>query len=80
MASSKLRSRGRITLPREVRNLLRLQEGDRVDFVIDDHGHVRLQPARCRVADLFGMLHVPGQRALTIEAMDEAIDGVHGRR
>lgn len=80
MPSSTLTSKGQITLPKEVREHLHVKEGDRVDFLIDEAGHVVLQPARSRLEELWGMLHVRGRRALTVEEMDASIERLHGRR
>jgi AbrB family looped-hinge helix DNA binding protein len=80
MPSSTLTSKGQITLPKEVREHLHVKEGDRVDFVIDEAGHVVLQPARSRLGELWGMVHEPGRKALTVEEMDEAIERRRGRR
>ena len=80
MPSSTLTSKGQITLPKEVREHLHVTEGDRVDFVIDEDGKVVLQPARSRLEDLWGMLHDPGRKKVSIEEMDEAIEREHGKR
>jgi antitoxin PrlF len=45
--SSTLGSRGRLTVPPEIRNRLGLKEGDRVDFVVEN-GRTTIRPARPR--------------------------------
>jgi antitoxin PrlF len=40
---AKVTSKGQITIPRDIRRLLRIKEGDTVVFEADDHG-VRLVP------------------------------------
>ena len=80
MPRSTLTSKGQITLPKDVRKHLALKEGDRVDFIIGQDGQVVVQSARSRLPDLWGMLHEPGRKALTVEEMDAAIERTHGRR
>jgi antitoxin PrlF len=48
MASSRLSSKGQVTIPQEVREDLGLRPGDRVDFVKED-GKTVLKPLRERV-------------------------------
>jgi AbrB family looped-hinge helix DNA binding protein len=80
MPSSTLTSKGQITLPKLIRDHLHVAPGDRVDFLIDEAGIVTVRPARSRLAELQGMLHRPGRRAVTLEEMDEAIAREHSRR
>lgn len=73
MATATITSKGQITLPREVREHLHLSEGDRVEFLIEPEGGVRLRPLTGSVRNLFGILHRPGMSPLSVEEMDEAI-------
>jgi antitoxin PrlF len=43
--SSRLNSKGQVTLPREVRERLGLKQGDRVEFVFDE-GRTIIRPVR----------------------------------
>lgn len=43
---SRLRARGQITLPNEVRELLSVEEGDDLVFLLDDRGRVIVDRAR----------------------------------
>ena len=65
-------SKGQITVPKDVRLKLGLRPGDRVRFIVEDDGRVRLLPAKRDISELVGMLPKP-KRALTLEEMDEAI-------
>jgi len=65
-------SKGQITVPKDVRMKLNLKPGDRVRFVIEADGRVRLWPAKRDISELVGVLPKP-RRALSIEEMDEAI-------
>jgi AbrB family looped-hinge helix DNA binding protein len=52
--SATVTSKGQITLPKAIRNLLRLDAGDRVDFVVSDDGTVVRRPATVDVRELTG--------------------------
>lgn len=41
---AQLRSKGRLTLPSEVRSLLRIKEGDDVMFSVEPGGRIMIQP------------------------------------
>lgn len=72
MTESTVTTKGQTTLPKAVRQALDLTPGDRLRYVILDDGEVRLMRAR-PMAGLAGLLKRPGQRAVTLEEMDEAI-------
>jgi len=77
MASSTLTSKGRITIPREVRDRLGLKEGDRVVFQFDEQGNLLLllrQAAQSPLGRLHGLLkHLAKDRPVTIEEMKAAV-------
>ena len=73
MPSATITSKGQLTLPKAIRDLLRLGEGDRVDFLVKDDGTVVLRPATVDVRDLRGMLHRKGLRPLTVDQMNAII-------
>lgn len=71
MPTATVTSKGQVTVPKAVREYLHLEEGDRVDFVIDSDGEVHLQPVRGSVRRLFGMLRRPGASPVSVEQMHE---------
>jgi len=73
MPTATLTSKGQLTLPRRVREHLRVRTGDTVDFVIDAGGEVHVRAGDVDVADLKGLLRRPGSRAVTLGEMDAAI-------
>jgi antitoxin PrlF len=80
MASTTLTSKGQLTLPKSIREFLRVKAGDPVDFLIDDEGRVIVRPATVDVRSLKGLLRRPGRRAVKVEAMDAAIARLHRKR
>jgi antitoxin PrlF len=73
MPASTINSKGQITVPKEVRDLLRLKAGDRVEFLIEASGKVEFRPLSNSILDLCGALHQPGMRPASIEEMDETV-------
>jgi AbrB family looped-hinge helix DNA binding protein len=67
-----LTSKGQVTIPKAVRDALHLRTGDRLDFILEADGTVRILPITGSVKRLKGMLPKPA-RTLTIEEMDDAI-------
>ena len=67
-----LTSKGQVTIPKAVRDALKLRTGDRLDFRVADDGAVTLVPVTRPVAALKGMLPKP-RRAVTLTEMDAAI-------
>lgn len=67
-----LTSKGQITIPKDVRDALHLWPGDRLDFVLQADGTVRVLPITGSVKRLKGVLPKPS-RALSLEQMNAAI-------
>ena len=72
MSEAKMTSKGQITVPKDVRQKLGLKPGDRVRFLLEADGRVRLMPAKRDISELVGILPKP-RRTLSIEEMDDAI-------
>ena len=73
MPTATVTSKGQVTLPRKVREALRIRPGDRIDFVLGEDGEVRLRAGDLDVSDLRGLLRRPRRRPVTLERMEEAI-------
>jgi AbrB family looped-hinge helix DNA binding protein len=75
---SAITSKGQATIPKAVREHLRLKPGDRVKFFIHRDGSVVLLP-KLPAAALRGFAKHHGRR-VTLEEMDEAVaEGVAGK-
>lgn len=68
-----LTSKGQITLPKSIRDQLRLVSGDRLDFRVDKGGELRARPIHGSVLRLAGIAKGRIRRRRTIEEMDDAI-------
>ena len=73
MATATVTSKGQITIPRAVRQSLRLRTGDRVEFVVQGRNEAVLKTVTRTVDEVFGLLRKPGRSAKTVEQMNEGI-------
>lgn len=73
MATALITSKGQTTIPKEIRDYLHVQPGDRVDFIVKEDGTVVLEPATLDINDLEGALHRPGMKAVSDEEMKAAV-------
>jgi AbrB family looped-hinge helix DNA binding protein len=72
MSTATLTSKGQITIPVEVRNDLKVDAGDRVEFVQIAPGRYEFVAATHSVTDLKGMFG-KAKKTVSIEAMNRAI-------
>ena len=52
MPTATVTSKGQVTIPRKVREALRLRPGDRIDFVLGEDGEVRVRAGEVDVSEL----------------------------
>ena len=71
MAVAKLTSKGQVTIPKAVRDFLHLNTGDKLEFIVTENGEALLRPMTKKVDDVFGRLHKPGRKPISIEEMDK---------
>lgn len=79
MSTATLTSKAQLTLPRTIRQHLRVQAGDAVEFIIDSAGEVRVRAGSLDVQELRGLLRKPGRKAVSLGAMDAAIRSARRR-
>ncbi len=65
-------SKGQTTVPKEVRDMLGLEAGTRIEWIVQGD-HAIVKPRKLRAVDLAGILHRPGMKPLSIEEMNKAI-------
>ena len=75
MATSTVTSKGQVTIPKEIREILGVKEGDGPTFRLDEQGQVVIQPAGDRpLGRLPGLLHhLAGSRPVSLEEMKTAV-------
>ena len=76
MPTATLTTKGQVTIPKEVREHLGVDTGDRLSFVVQEDGSVMVKPLTRHVRELVGLLRRPGQRPMPINQMDWASLGV----
>ena len=72
MSTATLTSKGQITIPVDVRNALKVDAGDRVEFVQIAPDRYEFVAATSEVTALTGMFG-PAKKTVTLEAMQVAI-------
>ena len=79
MTTATVTTKGRVTIPKSVRNLLGIKSGDQVDFVITGRGDVVLRDVGGDIRELRGMLKRDRQRSVTVREMNAAVLRHHAR-
>jgi AbrB family looped-hinge helix DNA binding protein len=73
IAASTVTSKGQITIPKAIRDRLRLQAGHLVEFQVDRRGHVVMRAKNVDIRELKGIIRSTRKAPLSIEEMNEAI-------
>jgi AbrB family looped-hinge helix DNA binding protein len=79
MPSASLTSKGQVTVPKAIRERLKITTGDRLDFIVEGE-RVVLRAGTRDLRSLEGILRRPGQKAVSVEEMNAAIAKFHGRQ
>ena len=69
-----LTSKGQLTLPKAIRDELKLDAGSKLDFTVLPDGTLSARPLKRSVSSIVGLLHRPGQAPATVEQMNQARD------
>ena len=80
MPTATVTTKGQVTIPKSVRNLLHVEAGDQIDFVVTDEGDVLVRGVSLDVRELRGMLKRDRRRGVTVDEMDAAILRQHARK
>lgn len=75
--TTKVTSKGQITVPKLIREHLNLTKGDRIEFLIGVNGKVTIMPATADVRHLKGMVTKP-VKTVTVADMNKAIEAEGG--
>ncbi len=73
MPIATLTTKGQLTIPKKIRESLKLQTGDKIEFVLTENREATIRPVSKKVDDIFCKLHKPDQKAVTLEIIDNAI-------
>jgi len=72
VSTTTLTSKGQLTLPKNVRDRLKLQSGDKLEVYLQEDGSILLQPATVDIKELYGLLPKPS-KSVSLEDMDAVI-------
>lgn len=72
-------TKGQVTLPKPIRDKLHLRPGDKIDFLLDGDGGLRVTPVTAPVTQLRGMAPKPAA-PVSLQDMDAAIARSVARR
>jgi len=73
MALATLTTKGQVTIPKIIRESLKLNTGDKIEIIVTEKREAIIRPVSKKVDDIFCKLHKPGRKAVSLEAMDDAI-------
>jgi antitoxin PrlF len=74
MADATLTAKGQTTIPKEIREQLGLEAGDKLTFTTLSDGTVVMRAKTRRLLDLAGTLSRPGQPTITVAEMKSLRD------
>ena len=72
-------SKGQVTVPKPIRDKLRLRSGDKIEFTLVQDGSLLLAPVTAPVTRLKGMVPRP-EASLDLDAIDQAVANAVARR
>ncbi len=72
MLAAKMTSKGQITIPKDIRQHLKIDQGDKIEFFVGENGVVIISPIKSDVRRLKGIIPKP-DKPVSIEDMKEAI-------
>jgi antitoxin PrlF len=73
MAESTVTTKGQVVVPKKIREYMRLNPGDKIDFVIREDGEVYVRPVTLDARELKGQLKKPGRKPVSLEEMEKAV-------
>lgn len=72
MPAATITAKGQLTLPKPIREYLKVDRGDRVEFLVGPDGIVTLWPVTADVTELKGLISPSGKK-VSIDDMNKAI-------
>ena len=73
MSVSTLTSKGQVTIPKRVREQLRLETGDRLEFRVEDDGTIHVYPIARKVSEVFGVFAEKAKRPYSTGQMKKKV-------
>ena len=73
MTLATLTTKGQVTIPKKIRESLKLHTGDKIEITLTGKREAVIRPISKKVDDIFCMLHKPGRKPVSLEEIDNAI-------
>ena len=73
MATSTITSRGQTTIPRNIRESNHLQEGDQIEWVETEDGHIEIIPITREASKVAGLFKDWVKTPVSIEEMNKTV-------
>lgn len=73
MALATITTKGQVTIPKKIRELLKLHTGDKIEIAVTDKREAVIRPVSNTVDDMYCKLRDPGRKAVSVDAMNNAI-------
>ncbi len=73
MALATVTTKGQVTIPKKIRDYLKLSTGDKIEFVAAGNMEVLIRPVSKKVDEVFCKLQKPERVAASLEEINEAI-------
>ncbi len=73
MAESTITTKGQCVIPKKIRDYMRLNPGDKIDFVIREDGEVYVRPVILDVRELKGQMKKPGRKPVSLKEIEKAV-------
>jgi len=71
---STVTTKGQVTIPKDIRESMAIDAGDKIEFIINAQNDVVIKPITKKAIDVFGQLsQYKKDKPLSIEEMNEAI-------
>jgi antitoxin PrlF len=73
MALATITTKGQLTIPKDIRDSLKLNTGDKVEIFVSEKREAIIRPISKKVDEIFCKLHKQGRKTVSLEAMQGAI-------
>jgi len=73
MALATLTTKGQVTIPKVIRDSLKLNTGDKIEIFVTDKREAIIRPVSKKVDEIFCKLHKPGRKAVSLEEIENAV-------
>lgn len=73
MGLAKITTKGQVTIPKDVREALNLNAGDKIEIIVQESSEALIRPVIKKVDDMFCKLKKSNQQAISVNKMNHAV-------